>query len=104
MTRRRALARRNPARSAVGSAAMTAGVFAGVGGALGAATVTPRAEGAIGGAQAGLVFSAIGGLIVAAVSRAEREKGLVVSGLSLGGILVLGLLSGAVASQPAASA
>lgn len=80
---------------------MTTGVFAAVGSALGAATVTPRDEGAIGGAQAGLIFSSIGGLIVAAVSHAEREKGLMTAGLSLGAIVTLGLLGSAISKVTA---
>ena len=88
---RRRRARRNPS-SSVGSAIGTDAVFALVGGGIGAVTHTPRAAGAIAGAQGGLALASVGGLVVALVSKPLREQGLVVAGVGLGGILLLGLV------------
>ena len=88
----RALAKRNPT-DTVATALGTSAVFALAGGALGAALETPRAEGAVLGAETGLAIAALGGLVVAAVSKPNREAGLVTAGVGLGGILVLNIFS-----------
>lgn len=94
----RRLARRNPSRSPVAAAAGTDALFAVVGGAIGAATHTPRAQGAVAGAQGGLALASLGSLVVAAVSKPLREQALVTAGVGLGGILLLGLVASVTAS------
>jgi hypothetical protein len=89
MARRRA--RPNPA-DAVPAAFGTAALFAAGGGAIGALTATPRGLAALGGAQAGLGVAALGGLLVAAVSKDMREAGLVTAGMGLAGLLAVGVV------------
>lgn len=71
---------------------MTDGVFALLGGSIGALTHTPRSTGALAGAQGGLALATAGSLIVALVSKPLREQGFVTAGVGLLAILGLGLV------------
>lgn len=64
-----------------------------MGGGIGAVTHTPRAAGAISGAQGGLALASLGGLVFALVSKPAREQGLMMAGVGLGGILALALIA-----------
>lgn len=98
LARRRRLAHRNPlAKHGVGDAISTTALFGLVGGGIGAAIHTPRGAGAVAGAQGGLALLGLGGLVVALVSKPLREQALVTTGVSLGGVLLLGAVGNALA-------